>query len=68
MQIGETIVEREEDALPTISVEEPTVKMSFMVNISPFAGKEVCFHLYQILVLSSLLSSYVLFPCEYRAL
>ncbi|CAI5504014.1 unnamed protein product [Closterium sp. Naga37s-1] len=40
VQIGETIADRDGDALPTISVEEPTVKMSFSVNVSPFAGRE----------------------------
>jgi GTP-binding protein len=27
-------------ALPLINIEEPTIKMTFMVNDSPFAGKE----------------------------
>ncbi|GJP44439.1 hypothetical protein CLOM_g3845 [Closterium sp. NIES-68] len=40
VQIGETIADRDGEALPTISVEEPTVKMSFSVNVSPFAGRE----------------------------
>ena len=40
-QIGETVADREAEALPTITVEEPTVKMSFSVNTSPFAGQEV---------------------------
>ena len=26
--------------LPTIAVEAPTVRMTFMVNISPFGGRE----------------------------
>jgi len=39
--IGETIADAENpNALPIISIEEPTVKMTFMVNDSPFAGKE----------------------------
>ncbi|KAL3698888.1 hypothetical protein R1sor_012964 [Riccia sorocarpa] len=41
VQIGETLADKLEGvALPTIKVEEPTVKMSFSVNISPFAGRE----------------------------
>jgi GTP-binding protein len=39
--IGETIADAEHpDQLPPISIEQPTVKMSFAVNSSPFAGKE----------------------------
>jgi len=39
--IGETIADPETPhALPLINIEEPTVKMTFMVNDSPFAGKE----------------------------
>jgi len=39
--IGETIADPENPvALPLINIEEPTVKMTFMVNSSPFAGKE----------------------------
>ncbi len=39
--IGETIADVENPlALPLINIEEPTVKMTFMVNDSPFAGKE----------------------------
>ncbi len=39
--IGETIADREHpEALPVISIEEPTVKMTFGVNTSPFAGQE----------------------------
>jgi GTP-binding protein len=40
VQIGDTItaVDRQE-ALPRIKVEEPTIKVRFMVNTSPFAGK-----------------------------
>ncbi len=39
--IGETLADPEHpDALPAISVEEPTVKMTFGVNSSPFAGRE----------------------------
>jgi len=39
--IGETIADTLEPiALPVLAIEEPTVKMSFMVNDSPFAGQE----------------------------
>jgi len=39
--IGETIADEQNPAaLPLINIEEPTVKMTFMVNDSPFAGKE----------------------------
>jgi GTP-binding protein len=39
--IGETIADLDNpDALPLIDIEEPTVKMTFMINDSPFAGQE----------------------------
>jgi GTP-binding protein len=39
--IGETLADPANPiALPTIKVEEPTVRMTFGVNTSPFAGKE----------------------------
>jgi GTP-binding protein len=39
--IGETLTDPEHpDALPPIRVEEPTVRMTFGVNTSPFAGRE----------------------------
>ena len=39
--IGDTLADPENPvALPTIEVEEPTVRMSFGVNTSPFSGKE----------------------------
>ncbi|PDW02561.1 translational GTPase TypA [Candidatus Viridilinea mediisalina] len=39
--IGDTITDAlQPEALPTIKVEEPTVRMTFGVNTSPFAGKE----------------------------
>jgi GTP-binding protein len=39
--IGETIADTlEPEALPLLHIEEPTVKMTFSVNDSPFAGKE----------------------------
>lgn len=39
--IGETIADTENpQALPLLSIEEPTVKMTFLVNDSPFAGQE----------------------------
>jgi GTP-binding protein len=41
MYIGETIADaKDPKALPTIKVEEPTVRMTFGVNSSPFAGRE----------------------------
>ena len=40
-QIGETIADlAEPEALPIITVDEPTVSMTFQPNTSPFAGKE----------------------------
>jgi GTP-binding protein len=39
--IGETIADPQDPvALPVLAIEEPTVKMTFMVNDSPFAGFE----------------------------
>ncbi|MEW6179636.1 MAG: translational GTPase TypA [Chloroflexota bacterium] len=41
VEIGETLADAEQPiALPPIRVEEPTVRMTFGVNTSPFAGKE----------------------------
>jgi GTP-binding protein len=41
VQIGDTIADAENPiALPVIAIDEPTVRMTFMVNTSPFAGKE----------------------------
>ncbi len=41
VNIGETVADTVDPrALPTISVEEPTVRMTFGVNTSPFAGRE----------------------------
>ncbi len=41
VSIGDTITSREQpEALPGIKVGEPTVKMTFGVNASPFAGRE----------------------------
>jgi GTP-binding protein len=40
VQIGDTLCAPEApEALPRITVEEPTIKVRFMVNTSPFAGK-----------------------------
>ncbi|HEY2406138.1 MAG TPA: translational GTPase TypA [Polyangiaceae bacterium] len=40
VQIGDTVASVEApEALPRIQVEEPTIKVSFVVNTSPFAGK-----------------------------
>lgn len=42
--IGETIADPDEPmALPLLNIEEPTVKMTMMVNDSPFAGTEAEF-------------------------
>jgi GTP-binding protein len=39
--IGATIADVEKpEALPVIAIDEPTLTMNFMVNTSPFAGKE----------------------------
>jgi GTP-binding protein len=40
-QIGDTIADAQQpEQLPVIAVEEPTVRMTFSVNTSPFAGRE----------------------------
>jgi len=39
--IGETICENEDqETLPAIDIDEPTISLNFLVNNSPFAGKE----------------------------
>lgn len=39
--IGETICATEDqEALPAISIDEPTISLNFLVNNSPFAGRE----------------------------
>ncbi len=44
MTIGETIADvNKPEPLPVIKIEEPTVKMTFGVNTSPFAGQEGTF-------------------------
>ena len=41
IDIGETLTDNEDaELLPIISVDEPTVAMTFLVNSSPFAGRE----------------------------
>ena len=41
LKIGETITDPQHpEALPLVDIEEPTVKMTFGVNTSPFAGQE----------------------------
>ena len=41
INIGETVADVENpEALPTISIDEPTLSMMFSVNNSPFAGRE----------------------------
>ncbi|KAL1549964.1 putative elongation factor TypA-like svr3, chloroplastic [Salvia divinorum] len=41
IQIGETIADKTAGKpLPSIKVEEPTVRMAFSINISPFVGRE----------------------------
>ncbi|KAK6945307.1 Translational (tr)-type GTP-binding domain [Dillenia turbinata] len=41
IQIGETIADKSSGKpLPAIKVEEPTVKMAFSINTSPFVGRE----------------------------
>ena len=39
--IGETVCEKEDqEILPAINVDEPTISLNFLVNNSPFAGRE----------------------------
>jgi GTP-binding protein len=41
VNIGETIADSSApEALPFVSIDEPTISMNFMVNDSPFAGRE----------------------------
>lgn len=41
IDIGETVCATpEQEALPYISIDEPTISLSFLVNDSPFAGRE----------------------------
>ena len=41
ISIGETIADVDNPvALPTIKIDEPTIKMTFAVNTSPFSGRE----------------------------
>ncbi len=41
IDIGETVCEKEDrDPLPAIAVDEPTIVLQFLVNNSPFAGRE----------------------------
>ncbi|OGY46724.1 MAG: GTP-binding protein TypA [Candidatus Buchananbacteria bacterium RIFCSPLOWO2_01_FULL_46_12] len=41
IDIGETICENEDQqALPAISIDEPTISLDFLVNNSPFGGRE----------------------------
>ncbi len=41
LNIGETACDKEHpDPLPFVKIDEPTISMNFMVNDSPFAGKE----------------------------
>ncbi|HAT03189.1 MAG TPA: translational GTPase TypA [Candidatus Magasanikbacteria bacterium] len=39
--IGDTVcADREQELLPAIKIDEPTISLNFLVNNSPFAGKE----------------------------
>ena len=41
ISVGETVCEvGKEEALPVLTIEEPTLQMTFGVNTSPFAGKD----------------------------
>jgi GTP-binding protein len=43
VRIGETLLDMVGGTpLPSIKVEEPTVRMTFAVNTSPFAGRAPC--------------------------
>lgn len=42
--IGETIcASKDQDVLPSINIDEPTISLNFLVNDSPFAGREGTF-------------------------
>ncbi len=41
IDIGETIIQNQDsEPLPAIAIDEPTITLSFLVNNSPFAGRE----------------------------
>ncbi len=41
INVGETVTDLEyQEALPLLAIDEPTLKMTFVVNNSPFAGRE----------------------------
>ncbi|TSC84419.1 MAG: GTP-binding protein TypA/BipA [Parcubacteria group bacterium Gr01-1014_17] len=41
IEIGETVsAEKDADVLPTISIDEPTIELQFLVNNSPFGGRD----------------------------
>ena len=41
IDIGDTIMEKaDQEALPAIMIDEPTISLNFLVNNSPFAGRE----------------------------
>ncbi|MBE3554764.1 MAG: translational GTPase TypA [Thermicanus sp.] len=41
IMVGETVADAENpEALPLLTIDEPTIKMTFLVNESPFAGRE----------------------------
>ncbi len=41
INVGETVTDIEfQEALPLLTIDEPTLKMTFVVNNSPFAGRE----------------------------
>nr|MBS9408150.1 translational GTPase TypA [Streptococcus oralis] len=41
INVGETVCPVEhEEALPLLRIDEPTLQMTFLVNNSPFAGRE----------------------------
>ena len=41
VRIGDTVADKENpEQLPPITIDEPTIKMNFIVNDSPFAGQE----------------------------
>ena len=41
LQISDTVCDRENpDALPALSIDEPTITMTFQVNKSPFSGRD----------------------------